>query len=162
MKPNRTLLLSLAAALWAGSCQSMTEQNPTAHTSSNWNSASVSESASESFFGASSQTPHTIRQVSRDSTVDVVTTTRRHLFNDNPDNPLQEHYYEPDERYVPIWDMPVNAGRDGWDILKSGGKNLWNGTVALAVMPWQFLVGADQNTGVADPADPEDFRVRNR
>lgn len=160
MKSSHTLLLTLAACL-AGACQSMTEQRSIPRTSSNWNSGSVAESASESFFGASSHTPNTIRLTTRDASVDVVTTTKRHLFNDNPDNPLQEHRYDPDDRYVPIWDMPVYALGDGWDMLRGGATNAWDGAVALAIMPFQLLVGADQNTGVATPADPEDFRVKN-
>lgn len=161
MKPSHTLPLALAALLWAGACQSMTEQRSIPRTSSNWNAGSISESASESFFGASSQTPNTIRLTTRDSSVDMVTTTKRHMFNDNPDNPLQEHRYDPDDRYVPIWDMPVYALGDGWDMLRGGATNLWDGTVALVIMPFQLLVGADQNTGVATPADPEDFKVKN-
>jgi hypothetical protein len=161
MKSSHTLSLALAATVLAAACQSTTEQRSIPRTESNWNSGSVSESASESFFGASSSTPHTIRQVNRDASVDVVTTTKRHMFNDNPDNPLQEHRYDPDDRYVPIWHMPVYAVGDGWDMLRAGGTNLWDGTVALVMMPVQLLVGADQNTGVATPPEPEDFRVKN-
>jgi hypothetical protein len=160
MKSSHTLSLALAAAVLAA-CQSTTEQRSIPRSSSNWNAGSVSESASESFFGASSQTPNTIRQTNRDASVDVVTTTKRHMFNDNPDNPLQEHRYDPDDRYVPIWHMPVYAVGDGWDMLRAGATNLWDGTVALVMMPFQLLAGADQNTGVTTPPEPEEFRVQN-
>ncbi|HVS17785.1 MAG TPA: hypothetical protein VMT18_04230, partial [Planctomycetota bacterium] len=95
MKSTSTLLVTFAAAVLAGACQSMTEQRSIPRTASNWNAGSVGESASESFFGASSNTPNTIRLTNRDAAVSIATTTRRHMFNDNPDNPLQEHRYNP-------------------------------------------------------------------
>lgn len=161
MKSSHTLLLSLTAAVLAGACQSMTEQRTIPRTSSNWNSGSIAESASESFFGANSHTPETIRLTTRDASVSIVTTTRRHLFNDNPDNPLQEHRYAPGDRYIPIWHMPVYALGDTWDIARGAGINLWDGLLATVVMPWQLVAGADQNTGVATPPAPEQFEVRN-
>lgn len=162
MKSTPTLLVTFAAALLGTACQSMTEQRQIPRTESNWNAGSISESASESFFGANSNTSNTIRLTTRDASVSIVTTTRRHLFNDNPDNPLQEHRYQPGDRYVPIWHMPLYALGDTWDIARAGGINAWDGLVATVVMPWQLLAGADQNTGVATPPDPEDFEVKNK
>lgn len=162
MKSAQTLILSLAAVALAGSCQSMTKQTPNPRSSSNWNAGHVGESASYAFFGANSLTPDTIRLYTRDESVSISLTMRRYLFNDNPENPLQEHRYTPDQRYIPIWHTPVYAVGNVWDITRSTGVNAWNGTMGLLVMPWQLVAGADQNTGVTSPPSPEDFKVKNK
>jgi hypothetical protein len=161
MKPAQSFLVALAAVSLLGACQSSTKQKGNPYSSSHWNTGFIGESYSESFFGANSYTPNTIRMTNRNASVDMTTTVRRHFFNDNPDNPLQEHRYNPDDRYVPIWHMPKYGVLDLWSATRSGGVNTWNGLVAAVLMPWQLFAGADLNTGVTEPPPPDDFRVKN-
>lgn len=163
MKSPTTLLVPLlTAGLLLCACQSSTTQRGNPRSASHWNAGFAAESASRQFLGANSYSPDTIRQAGQSASQSMVMTFRRHFFNDNPDNPLQEHRYGPYDRYIPIVHGPKYAVLDAWDITRSGARNLWQGVIAAVWMPVQVFGG----TGVSSvednqPPPPEDFSVAN-
>ena len=161
MKSPTKLLVSLTAAcLLLGACQSSTTNRGNPRSASHWNSGFAAESASLHAFGANSYTPDTIRQTGQSASESMVTTFRRHFFNDNPDNPLQEHRYGPYDRYIPIIDGPKYAVLDVWDMTRSGGRNAWQGLVAALWMPVQVFGGSSVYSAEDNqPPGPDEFEV---
>ncbi len=148
-----TVLLVLGSSCASG------RGNP--RSESNWNTGFVGESMSLHFLGANSYTPDTIEQSNRQGSRDQVLLFRRYFFNDNPDNPLQEHRYGPFDRYVPIWHMPVYGLGDLWDVTRSTLVDGFHGLVAIVLKPWQMTAGTSETSGVPAPPRPEDFKVKN-
>lgn len=148
-----TLLLVLASSCASG------RGNP--RSESNWNTGYIGESMSLHFLGANSYTPDTIEQSNRQSSRDLVLLTRRYFFNDNPDNPLQEHRYGPYDRYVPIWHMPLYGLGDLWDGTRSTAVNGGHGLWSIVLMPIQLTAGTNETSGVPKPPPPDQFKVKN-
>lgn len=164
MKSSSPLLVSLAAAaVLLASCQSSQPRRGNPRSASHWNAGFIGESLSYQALAANSYTPDTIGQATSQASADIVMTLRRHFFNDNPDNPLQEHRYGPYDRYIPILHMPMYAAGDLWDGARSTGVNTASGLVAALWMPVQVFGGQSAYNAVkAAPPEPEDFRVKNR
>jgi hypothetical protein len=156
MKPQRPILLStltLAAALGLGACYT----TPASH----WDAEHAAESASYHFLGANGQTDETILQTTKQGSREITLTMRRHFFNDNPHNPLQEHRYEPYDRYIPIWHMPAYAVLDTAEIATDGLVHTGEGSFGAILMPWQLLAGTSAKTSYKQPPPPSEFEIKN-
>jgi hypothetical protein len=152
MKPRISLLVPLAALLLAGACKN----NPT-----HWDHDDAPERASYHFLGANGYTPASITETSRGNSQEMVLLMRRHFFNDNPGNPLQKHRENTFGRYVPIWDMPVNAVLDTADLVAYGAVRAAEGVWASILLVPQVLIGTSDHESYREPPRPEEFRVRN-
>jgi len=153
MKPRIPSLVPFAAALLLGACQS---------SASHWDPEHAAESASYHFLGANDETPQTIVQTTTLGSRSITLTLRRQFFNDNPANPLQDHRYDAYERYIPIWDMPVNAVLDSGDIVVDTVAYTGQGAWGAILMPWQLLAGTSEVASYEQPPRPSDFKVRNK
>ena len=160
MKP---ILPALAICVALTACQASGPDSwQTKRSSSHWNAGSAGESTSLAFLGANSGTNEDIATHTRNNSGDIALTLRRHLLNDNPDNPLQEHRYEPGQDYIPIYHGPLYALGDAWDMTRTAGINAAKGTWAAVKMPVHVFGGTHiWNPGVQAPPPPSEFRVLN-
>jgi len=151
MKPRISPLVPFAALLLLGACQT---------SASHWDPEFASEQASFQFIGANSQTSESISQTTRGNSESMTLTMRRYFFNDNPENPLQHHRNDPADRYVPIWDMPVNAVLDTGEMLGVAGARAGQGAWGLILMPWQLLAGTPKGESYREPPPPSEFDAK--
>ena len=150
-----TLLSSLTlAALALGGCYT----TPASH----WDPESAPESASYHFFGANDSTPNTIVETTKQGSRSITLTMRRHFFNDNPNNPLQDHRYDPYDRYIPIWHMPYYAVLDTAEMVTLGLVHTGEGAFGAVLMPWQLLAGTSSVSSYEEPPRPSEFKVKNK
>lgn len=159
--------LLLAALATLGACAS-TDPTYTSH----WNAGSAGTSAVKAFssFDASSDSSHWDHENS--NAADIALTVRRHMFNDNPDNPLQMRrgwgdIESPYNMTAGISDASYMI-RDGvMGAAYVGAEGLLMLTDMVLGVP-VTLVGADYNgiTGLWDdsddaPTSPENFTTKN-
>jgi hypothetical protein len=159
--------LLLAALALLGSCAST---DPTYN--SHWNAGSAGSSAVKAFssYDDSEDSSHWDHENS--NAADIALTVRRHMMNDNPDNPLQMRrgWGDQDNPYNMTAGI-VDAGyliRDGVvGTLYVGAEGALMLTDVLLGVP-ASLVGFDYD-GVSSlwddsdqsPTDPEDFETKN-
>ena len=152
---KRTLSsLTLAGLVLLAGCAT----RPATH----WNASSVGERLEYHFLGIEPQSGiGVIEQVTNDADAFTLT-VRRHILNDNPHNPLQNHPYEPGDRYIPIVHGTLYAGYDFYDLTATTLTATFRGLVAAGLSPVYWLVGTGW-TGDAEqqPPDPDSFEVHN-
>lgn len=151
LAPVATIPLAILLAL--GACR---------NTPSHWDPDQAAESASFQMLGANGATPDTITQTTRQGSQEVTLAMRRYFFNDNPANPLQQHRANTFGRYVPIWDMPVNALLDTGEIVGYSAVRAGEGLWGAFLMPFQLLLGTNEVEHYQQPPPPSQFEVEQR
>ena len=159
--------LLLASALVLGACAS---SNP--DYTSHWNAGYAGESAEHTFTGFDSEVDDSRYQHASDGAASIALTIRRHVMNDNPNNPLQMRrgWGNPDNPYNMTAGI-ADAGylvRDGVvGAYYVGAEGVVTFVDAVIGIP-AGLVGLDYpgigSIGSADggsPTEPEDFDTTN-
>jgi len=159
--------LLLASALVLGACAS---SNP--DYTSHWNAGYAGESAEHAFTGYDSDMDGTRYEYEREGAAGIALTLRRHVMNDNPNNPLQMRrgWGNPDNPY----NMTAGIADAGY-LVRDGAVGIYHVGAEGLLMAVDMIVGIPAGIvgldypGVSSigsddggaPTAPEDFETTN-
>ena len=164
----------LAAALaFTTACQV-----PDGPRANHWNIESLGPRVTYNFLGYRADRDGTYREFQWQQKQDINLTIRRHLFNDNPDNPFQHPHPEAPPERMPNSVLPDPITFFHADSLAWGGV-VWGATGSFVPIPVAGLLGVFEKGGFEEfgegfgtivtgsynsevaPPDPSEFRVRH-